>query len=123
MKNRKFGGIKKWMIALAVSGLLLSANAQAHDDYDYENDYAQRSVLDDVLLTVVPLLVYDALSEPRVIVRKRIVTQGRIKPRYSREHAKRGRHHRHHRPHRNKARSHSRGDYKYPVRGSYHGHF
>ena len=102
MKQKRRFSFKTLAMALTFSSLLLSGAAQAHyDDDDF----------DDAWLALVPVILYSALSEPRVVVHKRYYREGRLVPRYSRE-----RHH--HKKHR---RSRSRDHYQYPQRGRHHG--
>ena len=110
MKQSKAFSIKRIFIALAFSSLLMSGAAQAYyeDDYYESDDY-----YDDAYLALIPLLLYSALSEPRVVVHKKIYRKGYLNPRYTRQP-------RHHQKHR---KSRSRDHYKYPQRGRHHGHF
>jgi len=94
--------LKSALLAAIFSSSLLASNAQAHDDFD------------DVFSAIIPIIVYEAITRPRVIVHeKRIIREGYLKPRYGREIHK----------HRKYRRSVSREYYRYPQRGRHHDHY
>jgi len=103
--------LKTALLAAVFSSSLLAGNAQAYDNYD--DDF------NDVFSAIIPIIVYEAITRPRVIVReRRIIREGYLKPRYGRKIHK----HRKHR--RSVSRDHYRYDrYRHPQRGRHHGHF
>ncbi len=109
MQLQKLFSYKATLVALSIGLLITTGSARADDEYD----------LFDAL---VPFIIYQAITEPRVVVRKRYYTEGRLIPRYSREYSREysrdyddyPRHRRH---------SRSRGHYRYPHHGRHHNHF
>jgi hypothetical protein len=116
MKQQTQFSPKAVILALIFGTALLSANAQAYYDDDYDDNYYDDyydGYYDDAWLALAPLIIYNVLSEPRVVVHKKYYREGRLIPRYSR---------RHHHPKKHQ-RSRSRDHYKYPQHGRHHKRF